>query len=62
MYIKIRKSYTKEYLLWHLKIEIYNGRRSSYQLYIKLPGGFHGFFFCSTLLNKGGLAMGLGKG
>lgn len=60
MYIKIRKSYTKEYLLWHLKIEIYNGRRViSFTL---LPGGFHGVFFCSTLLNKGGLAMGLGKG
>lgn len=61
MYIKIRKSYTKEYLLWHLKIEIYNGRRViSFTLSYWVD--FMGVFFCSTLLNKGGLAMGLGKG
>lgn len=59
MYRKIRKSYTKEYLLWHLKIEIYNGRRViSFTLSYRVD--FMGFF--STLLNKGGLAMGLGKG
>lgn len=61
MYRKIGKSYTKEYLLWHLKIEIYNGRRIiSFTLSYRVD--FMGFFFCSTLLNKRGLAMGLGKG
>lgn len=61
MYRKIRKFYIKEYLLWYLKIEIYNGRRIiSFILSYRVD--FMGFFFCFILLNKGGFVMGLGKG